>query len=235
MGLAAGSPTIAQTAGTLISGGTGIATAAAAGASLTIPIIGAALGVVTLAIEAIVNSGCGQSCVITSNWANEAENQLQNNISEYFSIPAPRPQSAQSTAIQNFMTVWNYLYQECSAASLGQPGADCIEDRQSGACKWKQTSDSPLLAYPGEPQPGQCWNWWNGYHDPIANDPDVVSDATYAANLAAASSASTSSTSTAAGTSTTSMASTATSSSSVSPILLMAGAALLLFAFAGGN
>jgi hypothetical protein len=32
------------------------------------------------------------------------------------------------------------------------------------------------LAFPGEPQPGACWNWFSGYRDPIANDPDVVSD-----------------------------------------------------------
>jgi hypothetical protein len=33
-----------------------------------------------------------------------------------------------------------------------------------------------LLAYPGEPQVGQCWNWFNGYLDPIVNDPDVATD-----------------------------------------------------------
>jgi hypothetical protein len=24
---------------------------------------------------------------------------------------------------------------------------------------------------------GECWNWFNGYRDPIANDPNVVADA----------------------------------------------------------
>jgi hypothetical protein len=219
--LSAGSPTISQVAGTALSAGTGIATAAAADVSLTIPIIGAAIGVVTLAIEALLNSGCGQSCIITSTWANQVEAQLQQNIAEYFAIPAPRPQSAQTSAVANFMSVWNYLVQQCNVASLGAAGQKCITDRQSGACTWKQTSTSPLLAYPGEPQAGQCWNWWNGYHDPIANDPDVVSDATYTANLSTPSS---------------STGSTASSSSfSSSTLLLMAGAVLVIFGMMGNK
>ena len=225
--LSAGSPTVSQIAGTVISSGTGIATAAAAGAALTIPIIGAALAGVTLAIEAILNSGCGQTCIIASNWANQAETQLQQNIMEYFSIPAPRPQSAQTTALSNFDSVWNYLVQECNVASLGSAGQKCITDRQAGACTWKQTTTSPLLPIPGEPQPGQCWNWFSGYRDPIANDSDVVSDATYTASL---------STSTTSGsTSTSSTGTTTTSSLSAGSLLLMAGAALILFGMMGGQ
>jgi hypothetical protein len=30
--------------------------------------------------------------------------------------------------------------------------------------------------HPGEPVIGACWNWHNGYRDPIANDPNVVDD-----------------------------------------------------------
>lgn len=219
-GLSAGSPTVNQIAGTVLSGGAGIATAIAAGASLTIPIIGAAIGAVTLAINALLNSGCGQTCIVTSNWANQAEALLKQNISEYFSIPAPRPQSAQTTAVQNGNAIINYLTQQCSNMQLGAAGQNCIADRQAGACKWKQTTDSPLLAYPGEPQPGQCWNWVNGYIDPIANDPNVVPDDTYSASVPASSATQTS-------------AVVSSSSGNSSYLLLAAAAVALIFGMGG--
>ena len=217
--------TTQQIAGTALSAGTGIATAIAAGATLTIPIIGAALGAVTLAIEAILNSGCGNTCVVTSNWANQAADQLQNNIEEYFAIPSPRPQSAQTTAVGNFMSVWNYLVQECSAPSLGTAGQNCISDRQEGACHYQAAPPQ----FPGQPATGACWNWWNAYHDPIANDPDVISDEAYTALQTTGSSTGTTSTP-----STTATVSTASGISS-STMLLMAGAALVLFGMTGGS
>jgi len=220
-GLSAG-PTSGQIGGAIVSGGTGIATAIAAGASLTIPIIGAAIGAVALGIEAILNSGCGSTCIVTSNWANQAEALLQQNIAEYFAIPAPRPQSAQTAALANYASVWNYLVQQCSAASLGTAGQNCIGDRQAGACKWKASPPQ----YPGEPAAGACWNWDNAYRAPIANDPNVISDAAYTASLPSSSAA----------TSSTSAASSSSSPlSSSSSIFLIAGAALLLFGFMGGN
>jgi hypothetical protein len=222
-GLSAGSPTVQQISGTVLSGGMGIATAAAAGLSLTLPIIGAAIGAVTIAIEAILNSGCGETCIETSNWANQAEQLLIQNIQEYFSIPAPRPQSAQTAAVSNGYSIINYLTQQCSNPQLGKAGQNCISDRQAGACTWKQTSTSPLLQYPGEPQPGQCWNWVNGYIDPIANDPNVVSDATYSASLPSSGGASNA---------TSNAGSVASPNSSY--LLLAAAAVLVLFGM-GGN
>jgi hypothetical protein len=154
-------PTIASTIGLT----------ASLGATAAIPIVGAAIAGIGFAIEAILNSGCGQSCVITSNWANQAEAQLQQNISAYFAVPAPRPASVQTAALGNFDAVWNYLEQQCNQVP-GAPGQDCISDRQAGACKWKQTTTPPW----GSPVQGACWNWFNGYRDPIANDPNVVQD-----------------------------------------------------------
>jgi hypothetical protein len=215
---------VQQISGTVLSGGAGIATAIAAGASLTIPIIGAALGAVMLGIQAILNSGCGQTCIETSDWANQAEALLKQNISEYFSIPAPRPQSAQTAAVQNGNAIINYLTQQCSNSQLGTAGQNCIADRQAGACKWRQTEDSPLLAYPGEPQPGQCWNWVNGYIDPIAHDPNVVPDATYAASLPSSS----------APASTSAVSSSSPLSGNSSYLLLAAAAVMVIFGM-GGN
>ena len=136
-----------------------------------IPIVGAAIAGISIAIEAILNSGCGQTCIETSQWANQAETYLQKNISQYFSIPAPRPQAVQQLAMANFKAIWNQLVQLCTQPGTGNAGVRCISDRQDGACKWKATGQQ----YPGGPAPGACWNWWNGYFYPIANDPNVSS------------------------------------------------------------
>ena len=138
--------------------------------SLAIPIVGAAIAGISIAIEAILNSGCGQTCVETSQWANQAEGYLEKNISQYFAIQPPRPQSVQQIAMANFQAIWNQLVQLCSQPGLGTAGQRCISDRQDGACKWKATAPQ----YPGGPALGACWNWWNGYYYPIANDPNVA-------------------------------------------------------------
>ena len=190
-----------------------------------VPIIGAALvGVTLLAAWLIKNSGCGQTCVVTSQWANKAEDMLKQNIAAYFALPAPRPRSAQTVALANFDAVWETLKEQCGQSQMGDAGKRCISDRQAGACQWKQTTDSPLLAYPGEPQPGSCWNWFSGYRDPIANDPNVTD-------------------STAAGSTTgtfadmgvgTALAQVQTALGGVSPILLIGGA-LLAIGILGGK
>jgi len=135
-------------------------------------IIGAGIMGVTMAIEAIINSGCGQTCVVTSQWANQAEKLLQQNIQAYFAINPPRPKSLQQQATQNFQTIWNTLVQQCSQPGLGTAGKNCIADRADGGCKWKAGAPS----YPGQPSPGSCWNWWNGYYYPIATDTQTYDD-----------------------------------------------------------
>jgi hypothetical protein len=121
-----------------------------------------------------VGSGCGQSCVLSTAYANKAEQVFQQNIGTYFGL-AQRYYSAQQAAIGVFNAIWNDLLQQCSNSSLGSAGQRCITDRQRGACKWKATADSP---WPGGPKKGECWNWFNAYLDPIANDPGVVPDPT---------------------------------------------------------
>ena len=156
----------------LASGGSGLILGMAP--SLAIPVIGAALaGVTILATVLIQNSGCGVTCVETSDWANQAEPLLQQNITAYFAIAAPRSQSQQNAALANFTAIWTALVNQCSNPATGNAGVRCISDRQAGACTWKATADSP---WPGGPAQGACWNWWNAYHDPIANDPNVVPD-----------------------------------------------------------
>jgi hypothetical protein len=183
-------------------------------ATAAIPIIGAAVAAIGFGIEAILNSGCGQSCVITSDWANQAEAQLKQNYAAYFAIPTPRPQSVQQAAVANFDTVWNYLVSQCRQVA-GAAGTNCIADRQAGACKWKNAD-------------GSCFNWFQAYRDPIANDPNVVPDA----QLIAANSSSNSTGSSVGSSSTTGSSGT---SSLPSWIPLAAAAGLLLIAFMGDS
>jgi len=149
------------------------ASATAAGASglilgmapaVAIPIIGAALVGATMAITYLIrNSGCGQTCVVTSQWADQAEKLLKQNLDAYMALPTPRPRSANNTALSNFNVIWARLEQMCSDPATGDAGKRCISDRERGACKWRDAS-------------GQCWNWFLGYYDPIANDTNVVED-----------------------------------------------------------
>jgi hypothetical protein len=138
-----------------------------------VPFIGPVLAGVTLAVTALIkNSGCGQTCIQTSAWANQAADQLQKNLDAYMAIPTPRPASAQQLALQNFDSVWAQLVKMCGDPQWGDAGKRCISDRQQGACKWKNN--------------GQCWNWFTGYRDPIANDPNVTADSAVPSNVLSA-------------------------------------------------
>ncbi len=188
-------------------------TAAATGSSavilgmapaLAIPIIGAALAGVTLGVMALLRSGCGQTCVVTSQWANQAEPLLRQNIEAYFNLPAPRTESQRNAALNNYEVIWQRLQQLCGQAGTGDAGVRCISDRQAGACKWRQTGASP---WPGGPALGDCWNWDAAYRVPIAADP-VIPDAQAAVSSAAAS---------------------VSSVVGANPLLALAGAGLLLW------
>ena len=154
--------------------GTGAALLAAA--PFTPPPAGVIMAIAGAALEFLgamgVGSGCGQKCVLSTTYANKAETLFRQNCNAYFSYPAPRTVTQQKEALTVFDAIWTDLEQQCGAPSLGDPGKRCISDRQQGACKWKQTGQSP---WPGGPAQGECWNWFNAYRDPIANDP-VVAD-----------------------------------------------------------
>jgi hypothetical protein len=180
-------------------------------------LIGAA-AVLELLNKLGIGSGCGQPCIQATNIVNQAEPYLQQNILAYFAQPAPRTPASQAAALQQFDSIWQGVQASCTAIP-GQPGQDCISDRQSGSCKWKQTTTSPLLAIPGEPQPGDCWNWFSGYRDPIANDTDVAAPITTSESTAT-------STSGTVGT---------TAGISNSTLFLFAGVGLLAFAVLGGD
>jgi hypothetical protein len=139
-----------------------------------IPFIGPAIAAAALIAEILIqNSGCGQTCIQTSAWANQAAQALQQNSDAYFALPVPRSRSNQQLALQTFDQIWGKLVQMCSDPQWGNAGKRCVSDRQAGACTWHQTKTG---GHPGEPGLGECWNWFNGYRDPIANDPNVIDD-----------------------------------------------------------
>lgn len=113
-----------------------------------------------------IGQGCGQTCITATAYANQAEDVLRQNLNTYMAQPTPRYQSAQTAALNIFDTVWAGLVsvQACGNPMLGDAGKRCITDRQRGSCKYTGSD-------------GKCWNWFVGYRDPIANDPNVVSDA----------------------------------------------------------
>lgn len=208
----AASPAIAAAAAPSVAGILGVGTAVA------VPLIGAAIVGITIGVIELLKlaKGCGQSCIMTSQWANQAEELLKQNIAAYFALPVPRPISARNAAINNFNVIWAQLEQLCGQPGTQAAGQRCISDRQRGACVWKQRADSPLLKYPGEPQPGDCWNWFSGYLDPIANDPNVAPDSIVSNALSSASDAVGSVVS-------------AASSSPLGALALLAGAGILLW------
>lgn len=150
-----------------------------------IPIVGAGLAAATMLVQYLVaNSGCGQTCIVTSQWANQAAAALQKVMDGYFALPSPRTQTQKALAVASFNDIWNQLVQTCGQPGTGDAGVRCITDRQAGACKWKQAY-APV--YPGQPEIGECWNWFSGYLRPIEQDP-VVPDPTPAEVLTSAAS-----------------------------------------------
>ena len=187
-------------------------------------IIGAGIMAAATAIDAIMNSGCGQTCIVSTQFANQANAALQQNIEAYFALPTPRPLSAQRAALSNFDTLWAWLQApgQCGNPNLGSAGQRCITDRQAGACTWKQ----PASSVPpwGSPPAGACWNWLNGYRDPIAADTNVYDDSVQAAPSAAISAVTGAIPDLVGG------SSPGVSTSSLSPWLLLLGAGALLWA-----
>jgi len=152
-------------------------------------------GSITQLLAAVgIGSGCGQACIAATSYANQAEVLLRQNLSMYQAIATPRPQSVQQAALANFDKIWTGLQVSCAGVP-GGAGQRCIGDRQAGACHFKDSS-------------GNCWNWFMGYRDPIANDTNTYNDSVTPLPVAAVNAAP--------------AASTVPASTAVSPVPMMA-------------
>jgi hypothetical protein len=151
------------------------------------PIGAAVAGLVSIGLAiASQFQGCGNTCVEATAIANQIEPILNQNLQAYLSAPVHYA-SMQAAALNNFDTAWNALVKACGQQALQQAGANCISDRQAGACViknqgqgWVQNSTGQWSYVTGGAAGSgtQCWDWWKGYRDPISQDPTVVPDPT---------------------------------------------------------
>lgn len=154
----------------------------AAGLIQGVPVAGQIIGA-ALAITAVLAQffkGCGSTCTLTTAEVNQVEPYMQQNLAQY--LAAPVSAATQQEALNNFLQLWQGVVNYCSQPSMASAGKACITDRQSGSCAyktspggWQQKNGVWNYVYPGANGSGStCWNWWVGYHDPIANDPRVA-------------------------------------------------------------
>ena len=196
----------------------------AAGAIQAVPIAGQIIGaaLVVTAVIASMFKGCGSSCILTTNEVNQVEPLLQQNLQEYLAAPASA--ATQTEALNNFNQLWQGVVTYCQQPSMSSAGKACISDRQQGSCAyktspggWQQSGSGWSYVYPGANGSGTtCWNWFVGYHDPIANDPRIAAAASASSSAAGSPAAS---------------SSTAGLPGLLIPVALVAGG--LLFAFGG--
>src|ERR1700677_128565 len=171
------------------------ATIAASGLSTTagllvaFSVVGGPVGAAIAAVGAVavllvkVFQGCGATCVQATQYANQVEQALQQNLQAYISSPV-RTLSMQAAAVNNYNTAIAALEQACGQAALGSAGTNCIDQRiNASSCQWKASPGGWSGACPGTYQPwgaagsgSSWWNWGIGYLDPIQNDPCVQSD-----------------------------------------------------------
>lgn len=165
---------------------TGSLIALAVGGPALAAIVGGSIAAATAIATALESlfSGCGATCIQSTQFANQFGDLLSQNVHNYVSSPV-RTQSMQAAALKVFDNAWAQLVAACSNPALGTAGQNCIGDRQQGACKWKSSPGGWVQSsaggwtytWAGPAGSGNaCWNYFVGMRDPIANDPDVIPD-----------------------------------------------------------
>lgn len=200
--------------------GTSLLTAAAVPSPAS-PFLAIAGGISELIGALGIGSGCGQTCVTATQYANKVSELGQQNLNLYMAIPTPRPKSLQLEALANFDSIWNALVSQCGNPALGSAGQRCISERQRGG----------------------KYDYFSYYRDPIANDTNVYDDTVAAANTTIeppASAASGNPTLTSGISSATPVTGTALvgppiAGDNTMMYLLLGGAALLVFMFMSGG
>jgi len=117
-----------------------------------IPVIGAAVAGVTIALMLIWGRKGPKQKVATTEIVNKVEPVLQENLRAY--LGGPRTVTSQAQAIENYKAGWQWVVERCGIPEMGDPGQKCISDRS----------------------PGGQWPWASYYLDPIVDDPQVKDD-----------------------------------------------------------
>jgi hypothetical protein len=127
--------------------------------TLAVPIIGAAIAGVTLAVTLFLNRNAQYFSEekATTDIVNQAEVLMKQNLKAWQGLATTdKTILNQQQAITNFNTIWGEVVQACSSSAYSQgkdstgqsPGTRCVTDRQRGG----------------------RWDWFSYYYDPIAND-----------------------------------------------------------------
>lgn len=138
-----GAPAIA---GQVLTSGGSASLAATAWGAAAVPVVGAVVAGVTIALALIFARKGPRQKVATTQIVDAVEPKLAENRDGY--LNGPRTRSSQAQAIQNFLAGWEYVRQQCGAPEMGEPGRRCIVERDRRG----------------------VWDWWALYHDPIARD-----------------------------------------------------------------
>lgn len=122
---------------------------------IAVPIIGAAIAGVTLAVSMFLNRNAEYfaQAKATTHIVDEAETLMKNNLAAWNQSPT-KYQSEQKQALDNFNQIWNQVVQACMNPGYGSPGHACVADRSRGG----------------------RWDWFSYYYDPIANDSQTQPD-----------------------------------------------------------
>ncbi len=164
-----GGPVTAQVGTAVASTGSAIGTALAIGGSAGGP-IGAAVGLVVGLIGGLLFKPDVKKLAATSI-TDQITPYMQANLDSWKALPDnQKTPELQAQYLANFDAYWTQLVNSCSNPQLESAGQNCISDRQQGACKWRDDT-------------GQCWNYFTGFRDPIANDPAVAANSTPTAIL----------------------------------------------------
>jgi hypothetical protein len=132
-------------------------------ATVAIPVIGAAVVGVTIAIALIMARKGPKQKTATTTIVNDIEPQLEANVQGY--INGPRTPESQMQALENFKAGWQAVLDNCGDPSMGRPGQNCIAERQEGARpQWDACKNAP----------GGCPNWFELYRDPILATPPLT-------------------------------------------------------------
>jgi hypothetical protein len=169
-GLGASLPAIISMGGNAAAGVVPGVLAAGAGAggtilglapALAVPIIGAAIAGVTLAVTLFLNRNAQYFSEekATTNIVNQAAVLMEQNLAAWKGLaPTDKTILNQQQAITNFNSIWSQVVQACSSNAYSQgkdstgqsPGTRCVTDRQRGSTKG--------------------YDWFSLYLDPITND-----------------------------------------------------------------
>jgi hypothetical protein len=147
----------AQSTGSAVAGGVAAGLMTTAGILAAIPggqIPAAVIAGLASLVGPIASQfkGCGETCVLTSQFANQVQSAADQANASYWGAKI-HTVSMQQATLQVMNELWQYLVAHCQAVG-GQGGAQCIADRQRGG----------------------KYDFFVHYVDPIANDSSVVPD-----------------------------------------------------------